>query len=153
MQDKTREELTATPGLEDAVMLAARAHRGQMDKGGHPYILHPLRLMLGLTLELDRMAAVLHDVVEDAGITLEDLRRQGYPEPVISALDCLTRRKGETYEAFIQRLKPNPLARRVKLADLRDNMDLRRIPNPQTRDLERLERYRKAWEELGGGSL
>jgi len=141
------------PNLEDAISLALKAHRGQKDKGGHPYILHPFRLMLRMTTEHERFAAVLHDVVEDTGMTLADLRRKGYPEPVIEAVDCLTRRKGEAYEAFIMRLKSNQLARKVKLADLRDNMDLRRIPNPQQRDRERLKRYRKAWKELGGGRL
>lgn len=141
------------PNLEDAILLALEAHRGQKDKGGEPYILHALRVMLRMTTEHERSAAVLHDVVEDAGIGLADLRREGYPEPIVEAIDCLTRREGESYEAFITRLEPNPLARKVKLADLHDNMDLRRIPDPQQQDHQRLERYRRAWMELGGGKL
>ena len=141
----------AGPALEDAILLAVRAHRGQKDKGGHPYVLHPLRLMLRLAGGHERMAAVLHDVAEDAGVTLGDLRRKGYPRAVARAVDLLTRREGEAYEAFIRRLKPDPVARAVKLADLRDNMDLGRIPHPGPRDHERLKRYRKALKELRTG--
>lgn len=140
----------ATPGLEDAIALAARAHRGQTDKAGQPYILHPLRVMLGVDGELERLAAVLHDVVEDCGVTLAELRRLGYPEPVLAALDRLTRRSGESYEDFIARAAGDPIAMAVKLADLRDNMDLRRLPDPGPRDRERLERYRKAFKRLSG---
>ncbi len=138
------------PTIDDAIALATEAHRGQKDKAGKPYILHPLRLMLAMASEHERMAAVLHDVVEDSGVALEDLARRGYPREVVAAVDCLTRRKGEGYEAFIQRLKPNPLARKVKLADLADNMDLSRLPDPKPRDHQRLARYRAAWKKLGG---
>ena len=140
------------PTLDDAIALAAEAHRGQKDKAGRPYILHPLRLMLAMASEHERMAAVLHDAVEDSGVTLADLAARGYPKEVVAAVDRLTRRKGEDYEAFIRRLKPDPLARKVKLADLEDNMDLSRIPDPRPRDYKRLERYRAAWMELGGGA-
>ena len=139
---------TPTPTLEDAIALAVEAHRGQRDKAGQTYVLHPLRLMLRLDTEPERMTAVLHDVVEDTPYTLERLRGLGYPEDVLSALDCLTRREGETYEAFIERVLPHPLARRVKLADLEDNMDVRRLPAVTARDAERLARYRAAWARL-----
>ena len=94
------------------------------------------------------MVAVLHDVVEDTRISFQDLRKAGYPESVIKALDGLTRRKNESYEQFVERAKSNAVARKVKIADLEDNMDLRRIKNPQPRDLERLERYERAWSIL-----
>ncbi len=136
------------PTLEDAIALAVEAHRGQRDKAGQVYVLHPLRLMLRLDTELERMTAVLHDVVEDSPYTLERLRGLGYPEEVLSALDCLTRRAGETYEAFIERIRPHALARRVKLADLEDNMDVRRLPSVTPKDVERLSRYRAAWSRL-----
>lgn len=142
-----REPVTI-PGLEDTIRLALQAHRGQRDKAGQPYILHPLRVMLAMDSEAERMTAVLHDVVEDSRVTLGELRRRGFPKRVVAAVDALTRRQGETYEAFIQRLKPNPLASKVKLADLKDNMDLSRLRAPKARDLERLKRYRKAWKEL-----
>ena len=136
------------PNLEDAILLAVGAHRGQKDKGGAPYILHPLRVMLKVNTDSERMAAILHDVVEDTPVTLENLRNAGYPKPVLEAIDCLTRRKGESYEDFIRRIKPNPIARKVKLADLEDNMDLSRISSPQSKDLERVDKYRKFWTEL-----
>lgn len=136
------------PTLEDAIALAVAAHQGQRDKAGQPYILHPLRVMLRLSSDAERTAAILHDVVEDTPYTLERLRELGYPEDVLSALDCLTKREGETYERFIERVRPNPLARRVKLADLEDNMDVRRLPTVTAKDAERLARYRAAWNRL-----
>jgi (p)ppGpp synthase/HD superfamily hydrolase len=92
---------------------------------------------------------VLHDVVEDSDVTFEDLRRMGYGEEVMAALAGLTRREGETYEQFITRSQQHPISRRVKLADLEDNMDIRRLASNLTeKDLERLKRYRRAWEQL-----
>ncbi|WP_375771218.1 GTP pyrophosphokinase [Archangium gephyra] len=136
------------PTLEDAIALAVEAHRGQRDKAGQTYILHPLRVMMRLETETERMVAILHDVVEDSPWTLERLRALGYPEEVLGALDCLTKREGETYEAFIERVLPHPLARRVKRADLEDNMDVRRLPAVTAKDAERLARYRAAWARL-----
>lgn len=136
--------------LEDAILLAAQAHRGQTDKSGQPYILHPLRMLARLRTEDEMIVAMLHDVVEDTPHTLDDLRRAGYAEHILEAIDGLTRREGETYEDFIQRAKANPLALTVKLADLEDNMDIRRIADPQEGDFERLRRYRHAWRELTG---
>ena len=136
------------PTLEDAIALAVEAHRGQRDKAGQSYILHPLRVMMRLETDEERTVAILHDVVEDTPWTLERLRAAGYPEAVLSALDALTRRDGETYEAFIERLRPDALARRVKLADLEDNMDVRRLASVTPKDTERLARYRAAWARL-----
>jgi (p)ppGpp synthase/HD superfamily hydrolase len=134
--------------LEDAIVLAVQAHQGQRDKAEAPYILHPLRVMLRMRSDVERMIAVLHDVVEDTPYTLLDLQQAGYPEQVLEALDCLTRRENETYEEFIERVKANPLARKVKIADLEDNMDIRRISDLQEKDVERLKRYRRAWLAL-----
>lgn len=136
------------PTLEDAIALAVQAHRGQTDRAGQPYILHPLRAMLRLTGEEERIVGVLHDVVEDTPYTPDDLRALGYSTTILEALDAVTRREAETYEEFVERLAPNPLARRVKLADLEDNMDLRRLATIEPRDLERLRRYRAAWQRL-----
>ncbi|WNG55301.1 HD domain-containing protein [Archangium gephyra] len=141
----------SAPTLEDAIALAVEAHRGQRDKSGKTYILHPLRVMMRLETDTERMVAILHDVVEDTPWTLERLRGLGYPEEVLSALDCLTKREGETYEAFIERILPHPLARRVKRADLEDNMDVRRLLAFTPRDAERLARYRAAWARLQEG--
>jgi (p)ppGpp synthase/HD superfamily hydrolase len=136
------------PSLEDAILLAVQAHRGQRDKVGQPYILHPLRMMARLQGEAERMAAVLHDVVEDTPHTLDELRQLGYPEEVVRAVDCLTRRPKESYEQFIERVKTNAVARRVKLADLEDNMDVRRLNEVTEAARDRLERYRRAWTAL-----
>jgi (p)ppGpp synthase/HD superfamily hydrolase len=136
----------SSPTLEDAIALALEAHRGQTDKGGAPYILHPLRMMLRVRSPTERMVAVLHDVVEDSDRTLEDLRRRGFPGSVVAAVDALTRRKGEgeTYEAFVRRVARHPVARRVKIADLEDNLDLSRIAAPGDEDRARMERYQRA---------
>lgn len=139
---------TNMPTLKDAVALATKAHLGQKDKAGAVYINHPLRVMSRMSTDEEKMAAVLHDVVEDTSITLQDLSVAGYPKAVVDAVDALSRRKGETYEQFIERLMPNALARKVKIADLEDNMDLGRIPNPQPKDFERVAKYRRVWQEL-----
>jgi len=94
--------------------------------------------------------AVLHDVVEDTPHTFDDLRKRGYSEEVIAALDCVTKREGESYEQFVERAAANPIARQVKLADLKDNMDIRRLSAIQDRDIERLRKYLKAWKRLTG---
>ena len=141
------------PVLEDAILLAVGAHRGQVDKGGHPYVLHPLRVMLRMDSEMERMVAALHDLIEDTSYTSEDLVRLGYPEVVVRAVECLTRRASEIYEQFITRVKQDPLARRVKIADLEDNLDLGRMSRPSERDLERAEKYRRALVDLRGCSI
>lgn len=137
--------------LEDALILACVAHKGQRDKAGQTYVLHPIRVMqnLGPTAsDEERIAALLHDVIEDAGLKIEALRAMGYSEDVLQALDGLTKREGEDYESFVQRAATHPIARRVKIADITDNMDLSRIANPQPKDFERLEKYRSALELL-----
>lgn len=134
--------------LERAIAIATAAHQGQRDKAGQPYILHPLRLMLSLAADEERMVAVLHDVVEDTPWSLDQLRGEGFSAAVIAAVDGLTRREAESYEEFIERLCPNPLARRVKLTDLEDNMDLRRIAELGEKDWARLQRYHRAWQRL-----
>ena len=136
------------PTLEDAILLAAQAHRGQVDKVGQPYILHLLRVMLRLEGEAAQIVAVLHDLVEDTDYSFADLRALGYAEDLVQVLDCLTRRPDESYEQFIERASANPLARRVKRADLEDNMDIRRLPAVGEQDAERLNRYIAAWRLL-----
>ncbi len=139
------------PTLEDAIELAVEAHRGQKDKYGEPYILHPLRVMFRLgwdAREAARIAAVLHDVVEDTHVKLPELRRRGYSAEVLAAVELLTRRPEDSYEQFIERVLPNPLARRVKRADLEDNMELRRLPAVTEKEMERLARYRAAWARI-----
>ena len=136
--------------LERAILIAVQAHAasGQEDKAGAPYILHPLRVMLRMATEAEMMAAVLHDVVEDTGWTLEGLRREGFAEEVVEAVDCLTKRGDETYDAFIGRLSRNEIARRVKLADLEDNLDVKRMRALSEEDIYRLNRYLSHWNVL-----
>ena len=136
--------------LERAIEIAVTAHRGQADKSGAPYILHPLRVMLSLKTEEERIVAVLHDVVEDCEEwPLERLRGEGLPERLATALESVTRNDGETYTEFIERSKTNAIGRRVKAADLRDNMDLSRIENPTEQDHRRTKKYRSALVRLG----
>ena len=134
--------------LEHAIALAVEAHKGQKDKNGQPYILHPLRVMLRLERELDRIVGILHDVIEDTSITPDDLRKAGYSEEILAALDCVTKREGEAYEDFVRRAESNPIAKRVKLADLEDNMDLKRLSQVLPKDIDRLNRYLNAWRHL-----
>lgn len=130
--------------LERAISIAAEAHAGQVDKASAPYILHPLRVMLRLESFEARVVAVLHDVVEDTAWTFDRLRAEGFSPSVIAALDALTRRDHETYEAFIHRAARHAIAREVKLADLQDNLDPSRIPDPTPRDIQRMQKYRTA---------
>jgi len=134
--------------LEDVIAFAVEAHRGQKDKVGDPYILHPLRMMTRLHGDAPRMAALLHDVVEDTGRTLDELRALGCPAPVVAAVDCLTHRAGESYDEFLDRVLTNPIARQVKLADLEDNMDVRRLPEVTENARVRLSKYIAAWRRL-----
>ncbi len=134
--------------LEKAIGIAVEAHRGQKDRYGAPYIAHPIRVMQRLDAPLERIVAVLHDVVEDSDWTLDDLRQEGFSQRILHALDCVTKREGEGYEDFVQRSASDPLAKRVKMADLEDNMDLRRFPEVTEKDLPRLQKYVRAWRYL-----
>lgn len=134
--------------LERAIVIAAVAHTGQVDKAGMPYILHPLRMMLTLSTMEERIVAVLHDVVEDSEVSLDDLRRDGFSGEILAAVDAVTRRPEESYEEFVARAALNPIGREVKRADLEDNSDLSRIPEPSERDRARVEKYRRALEML-----
>ena len=130
--------------LERALASAATAHAGQVDKGGAPYILHPLKVMLRMNSLEERIVAVLHDLVEDCGVSLDDLRKEGFSEEVLTAIESVTKVPGESYEDFVERAAQNPIGRVVKLADLEENSDLSRIASPDWEDLERVEKYRRA---------
>ncbi len=134
--------------LQKAIALAAAAHHWQKRKKGSPYVLHPLRMVCALNTEAEQIVAVLHDVVEDTHWTFDDLRREGFPEDILQALDCVTERKGESYDDFLTRAASNPIARRVKLADLEDNMNVRDLPEVTPKDALRLSKYVKAWHRL-----
>ena len=131
--------------LERAIQIAVEAHMGQVDKGGSPYILHPLRVMMSVDGALEQTVAVLHDVVEDSAWTFETLAKEGFTIDVIDALKSVTKvAASEKYELFIQRALSNPIGRRVKIADLRDNLDVTRVTTLTEKDLERLNKYKQA---------
>ena len=140
--------MVKTSNIENAIDLALRAHKGQKDKADAPYILHPLRVMLSMDTDTERQVAVLHDVIEDGEITTEILRSEGFSDKVCSAVVVLTKRTGEPYNEYLNRLNENPIARKVKMADLNDNMNLNRIKEPTQKDRERMEKYIKAMEFL-----
>ncbi|MBF0463145.1 MAG: GTP pyrophosphokinase [Magnetococcales bacterium] len=135
--------------LERALFLAVTAHLGQVDKSGAPYILHPLRLMLRAQDDTARIVALLHDTVEDTPLTLEQLRQEGFSETILTALDLLTHRPEQTYPEYIDRLQTDPLAVQIKLLDLEDNRDVRRLPAPLSdADRHRLAKYEYYWSVL-----
>lgn len=137
--------------LEKAILLAVKAHSGQKDKADSPYILHPLRVMQNMDTESEMIVAVLHDVLEDTEITADDLRNNSFSEEILDAVQMLTKQEGEEYQEFIERIKQNPIARKVKLADIEDNMDIKRFKSPEyptEKDIERLKRYYLAWKTL-----
>ena len=134
--------------LEKAIAIAVEAHAGQVQKNGEPYVLHPLHLMMQMETEAEKIAAVLHDVVEDTEWSLADLQAEGFSDEVLVAIGLLTRQPHMTYEQFIEEVAPNPLARKVKLADIAHNMDVRRLPTITMKDVDRLIQYRAAFERL-----
>ena len=150
--------------LEEAISLASHKHAGQVDKGGMPYILHPLRVMLSVQREYIQqqekpdywnmcMAAVLHDVVEDTGTTYEELAAYGFSQEVIDLISLLTKNPGEDYASYIDRIcqSRNKQAMAIKIADLFDNMDKRRMQEPFTeKDKERMNKYSFSWTKIKG---
>ena len=138
--------------LERAIEIAHEAHRGQRDKAGNDYIDHPMRVMaMGKTME-EKIVGVLHDVVEDvAEWSFERLEQEGFAPEIIEALRCVTKLSAEEpYDKFIARVKKNRLAVAVKLNDLTDNMDIRRLPYLSDKDVKRLKKYLKAYKQLMG---
>jgi len=136
--------------LQRALEIAVTAHKGQTQKNGSPYVIHPLRLMFSVDSNEAKMCAVLHDVVEDTYWELDELKAEGFSQDVLEALDCLTHQEGVNYEVYIEKISSNRLATEVKLADLKDNMNMRRLPKMSSGALERIEKYHKAWVRLGG---
>ena len=137
--------------LQRAIEIATQAHQGQFDKSGKEYIGHPLRVMEMGRTEEEKIAGVLHDVVEDSDWTFEALEAEGFSQEIIAALKCVTKlSENENYDDFIERVKKNPLATAVKINDLTDNMDIRRLPHLSDKDIKRLKKYLKAYKKLIG---
>ena len=134
--------------LEHAISLALAAHAGQKDRNGAPYILHPLKVGLGAMNDVEMMAGILHDVVEDSDTTLDDLRTEGFPEEVLTIVDYMTKREGEVWDDYIRRIMELEPSMQVKLRDLEQNMDTTRITSFGDRDQERFTRYVWAWHKI-----
>ena len=133
--------------LDKAIQMASKAHEGQVQLNGEPYILHPLRVMASVATIQEKTVAVLHDVVEDTNITIEDIAEQFSPE-ITKAVYLLTKKYEVPYEEYIAGIKANKLARTVKLADLQDNMNITRLPFLGEKELVRLQKYQSAYIEL-----
>ena len=134
--------------LQRAIEISVTAHKGQVRKDGSPYVLHPLRLMMSVNSADEKIVAVLHDVVEDTDITMQQLEDEGFSKQVLAALRLVTHDDGTSYEDYITNIKGNPIARAVKLADLRDNTNVFEIPKLSAKDLQRLEKYHRAYKTL-----
>lgn len=134
--------------LQKAIDTAVKAHNDQLDRYNSPYIMHVMRVMMRGKNENEKICGLLHDVVEDTDWTFEDLQKEGFPEGIISAVRCLTKGEEELYDDYIARVKTNKLAIAVKLNDLEDNMDVRRMNKMEEKDVARFNKYLKAYKEL-----
>lgn len=138
--------------LERAIEIAVQAHKGVKDKGGNTYILHPLRVMLSVKTEDEMIVAALHDVVEDSGNwDFEKLEAEGFSRDVLEGLKSVTKSSDdENYDDFIGRALENPIGRQVKIADIRDNLNVTRMGELRDRDIERINKYKRALDRLSG---
>ena len=131
-----------------ALSIARQAHEGQLDKAGVDYIEHPIYVASQVDTEEEKAVALLHDVIEDSSVTAEELLNAGLPETVVTAIQILSKKKGQDYQTYLENVKSNPLARVIKLADLKHNSDLSRLPSISAKDRERLKKYKKAMDFL-----
>ena len=134
--------------FEKALHIARKAHNGQTDKAGKPYILHPIRVAQRCNTDTERIVALLHDVIEDTEITPNNLYSAGFSKTIVDAVLSVTRRDYESYFKFIERCSLNPIGRIVKIHDLEDNMDITRLDSLTESDLKRLNKYLKAYRYL-----
>ena len=133
---------------DKALQIAIRAHKGQKDKAGHDYILHPIRVSERCDDPRAKIVALLHDTIEDTDVTADYLREEGFTEEIVEAVLAVTQSEGEEYDDYVRRAAQNELGRMVKRADLEDNMDIRRLPELTDRDVERLRKYLRAWQYI-----
>ena len=134
--------------IEKSLEIALKAYLGQKDKAGKTYILHPLRLMAKMHTEDEMAVALLHDVIEDSDFTAGDLLSEGIPQNVVEAVELLSKQVGDSYDEFIDRVLDNPLAAKVKKADIEDNINVLRLNSVTEKDLQRIAKYHKAWKRL-----
>jgi (p)ppGpp synthase/HD superfamily hydrolase len=135
--------------LERAIQIAVEAHAGAKDRGGKAYILHPISVMMRCKTDEEKIVAILHDVVEDTDWTFDALREEGFTDTIIEALKTVTKHSDdEDYDEFIQRSLKNEIGRKVKIADLRENLDVTRIGELTDKDIERINKYKRALKVL-----
>lgn len=130
--------------IDIALAIAKKAHAGQVDKAGVDYIKHPIYVASQVTTEQEKAVALLHDVIEDSDITVEDLLVSGLSNEVVTAVQILTKKKGQSYQEYLEKVKSNNLARVVKLADLKHNSDLSRLKSVTNTDYDRVKKYKNA---------
>ena len=130
--------------IDIALAIAKKAHAGQVDKADVDYIQHPLYVASQVKTEQEKAVALLHDVIEDSGITIDDLLVSGLSNEVVTAVQILTKEKGQSYQEYLEKVKSNNLARVVKLADLKHNSDLSRLKSVTDTDYERVKKYKNA---------
>ena len=152
MSDLKNVGIKYTPLTKKAMQICFKAHKDQLDKGGLPYVFHPFHLAEQMDTEAEICTALLHDVVEDTGCTLDDLRAEGFTEEIISAVSHMTHEKGTPYLDYVRAMRSDPIARKVKLADLKHNSTLERLDQPAEKDLKRREKYLKAMDILMGNA-
>jgi (p)ppGpp synthase/HD superfamily hydrolase len=134
--------------IEKSLTIALQAHAGQVDKANQPYILHLIRVMTRMSNEVEMSAALLHDIVEDTSLTFDQLLEKGIPEEVIEILRHLTKSQTETYDEFIERVMKNKVAVKIKIEDIKDNMNINRLPNLSEADLNRIKKYHRGLKKL-----
>ncbi|GIZ15507.1 phosphohydrolase [Capnocytophaga catalasegens] len=134
--------------INKALNIAIEAHKGQTDKAGMPYIFHLLRVSEKGQTETEKICGLLHDIVEDTEWTFDKLKQEGFSDKIVSVIKCITKRNGEIYMDFIKRVSKNPIATRIKINDLEDNMDIKRLSFLTEKDLERLNKYIRAYHFL-----
>lgn len=134
--------------LAMAIELAALKHKGQKDKAGAPYILHPMSVAERVSTLEEKIVAWLHDIVEDTDVTLVDLENLGFSRKIVEAIRCITKTSKETYEEYLYKVRQNDIARDVKLSDLKHNMSVSRLQTPTKRDFNRIRKYKRAYEFL-----
>ena len=134
--------------FDRALQIAIQAHREQKDKSGREYIMHPIRVAERCKDPRAKIVALLHDTIEDTGVTAEYLHSEGFPDEIINGVLSMTKQEGESYEDFVRRAAKNPIGKEVKIADQEDNMDIRRLQKITEDDVARLRKYLRAWQYL-----
>ena len=140
--DEQRNKLNRLLSL--AIKVATEAHKGQLDKGGNPYILHPRAVAASLDNTENKIVAYLHDVIEDTDVTLDELEKLGFTYRIVNSVRILTKSKDISYDDYLKSVKKDSNAWHVKMADIKHNMDISRIPEPTAKDFSRIEKYKKA---------